>query len=302
VLEEIYDEISYYEEEILTDDDFEFEDEVIDETAVPVAIVARPSTIHFDGYDSIQATIHIDDYTTGEISKTWYNGSEYDKMVQAAKTEVAKAEAHAFSESLEKKKKGKDKPGKTKSKMDKKKKKKTKKALFDIRGLEGWSAKGSDAIRALRERAVDAVWEEQCRQMQSGRYDVEKIREEYYKISQESQAAAEARAAEDRIQADQIHGPSEDKVRRTPMFGVANVAILLKAKLKFQKAISNSSRPIEKGDEDRVYRRPSHLFEAQLGLGSENLDGKLRGHLQWCFHLVSPVILFSFRSFRLRFT
>jgi len=193
-IEEILDEVSYYEEEVLTDDDgdeFELIEEEIDDEIEPVVVPATTTTatttIRFDSSDSFCATIHIHDYTSVEVENVWYNNSDYEKMVQMARAEIAIFEARktddrtrdAFGDEIEW-------------------------SCVDVRGLEGWTSEGSKAIRELRERAIDSVWDEQSRQMEKGVKDIEKIREEYRKVSEGAQSVAVSRAAKDRIQADQI--------------------------------------------------------------------------------------------------
>merc|ERR1712146_871495 len=80
--EESMDEEAYYEEEIVEEE--YFEEEIVD----PL----RRITIRFDEFDEMQTVLHINDYTNGEMNKSWYKRADYDKMVFLARKTAGKAE------------------------------------------------------------------------------------------------------------------------------------------------------------------------------------------------------------------
>lgn len=139
----------------------------------------RTFTICFDDYDDMQTTIHINDYTDSEIRKTWYGAENYDKMITSAQKTVRKVE-----EREEKEKRS----GKSKSK---------KKEVINYRGLEAWTTEGSVQVHALKEDAVQAVWNEQSRQWEEDLFEPEEIREAYLPFSEDSLNNAQKRAKSD---------------------------------------------------------------------------------------------------------
>ena len=269
--EEVVDE--EYEEEVIVDEEY-YEEEIIEEVVIEdLNLPERETTIKFDEFDEMQTALHINDYTAGEIEKTWYGRPDYDKMVQKARSTVSKAEANeaAKNKPEKKSKSGKEK---RKSKKDKSSSEDGKKKVLDVRGLEGWSTAGSLAVRSLKERAVEAVWNEQNRQWDTGVRDAEKLRDAYQTVSVEAQAEAEARAAGDAVAAEKIHAKDGNKSDQRRLLK-KNKSIFAKsmrvAKKKVKKAVAGKkTKGEEQTDKREIYRQPSQVSRLVL----ENVDGK----------------------------
>jgi hypothetical protein len=136
----------------------------------------RTFAIRFDEYDEMQTTIHINDYSNGEIRRAWYKADDYDKMIQSAQKTVRKVEDR------------KDGNGKSKTKKN---------AVINYRGLEGWTTDGAAQSRLLKDSAVKAVWNEQAQEWELGTFDPDKIREVYLPFSVGSLKRAQQRAKSD---------------------------------------------------------------------------------------------------------
>lgn len=260
IIEEIELDDASYEEVVIEDDGVYFEEEeILEEVIIQERFPTREFKIRFDDFDELQTTLHISDYSAGEVENTWYSRTDYDKMVKKARDAVAKVGIKEEAKnSKSKKKEEKEKKKGEKKKKDKENKqveeevdavetdaegdgnggggeksstnsKKIKKAI-DVRGLEGWSTSGSLEIRALKQKAVDAVWNEQNRQWSSGDFNVEKLREAYRTVSAEAEAIAQARGANDRAEADKIHGRANDHkqqrfMRHAVLISKATIAV-----------------------------------------------------------------------------
>lgn len=291
-VEEIIGDDESYEEEVIDDEEYE---EIIEEIYIePPELPERAITIKFHEFDDMQTTLHINDYTSGELEKSWYGRTDYDKMVKKARSTVAKVEAkeEASKKKALKKSKGKGKDsGKRKSKSspdgddhsdDEKNDEKEKKVL-DTRGLEGWSTSGSLFVRELKEKAVEAVWNEQSRQWTTGDRDAEKLRAAYLPISTAAQAIAESRAAEDaaaavKIRAEEKWGKAKKDLRglliNKSIFAKPKKSGLIgKAKKKVKKVVSNKKKDEKETDKPTMYRQPSQVSRLVL---LDDLDGKLR--------------------------
>eukprot|EP00934_Nitzschia_sp_Nitz4_P006201 Nitzschia sp. Nitz4//NODE_293_length_29386_cov_71.949235//12793//14310//NITZ4_additional_000035-RA//-1//CDS//3329531827//6191//frame0 len=232
-VEEIIEEMSYDEEIIEFEeddfDDYSYIEEIVEQPIYP----DRETKVQFDEYDDVQTTLHIQDYSVSEISNSWYCRKDYDRMVDKAKQTVAKAETRERKEAkkakkakkAEKAKKKKDKDKKEESRASevgepdssvvttspsKEEKESGEKKPIDTRGLEAWSTNGAAEIQALKERALEAVWEEQSRQWSSrGESDPEKMREVYFAVSASSQEVAAKRGEQDRADIEAWVGSSK---------------------------------------------------------------------------------------------
>lgn len=191
--EESVDEEAYYEEEIAEEE--YFEEEIVD----PL----RRITIRFDEFDEMQTVLHINDYTNGEMSKSWYKRADYDKMVFLARKTAGKAEER--EKDLES------------GKLDAKKVRK-----IEARGLEAWTPVGATKAKMIKESAIEAVWNEQSMQWDQGINDPDRIRDVYLAISKRAQEKANDRAFQDALIVKQIQQKEEkakEKKRHRKLFG-----------------------------------------------------------------------------------
>ena len=183
----------YYEEEII-EEEF-FEEEILDE------LPPRKITIRFDEFDEMQTILHINDYTKHEISRSWYKRDDYDKMVALARKTAEKVE---------------ERTRELGRKIDKNSKK------IEYRGLEAWTSMGAAKVKILKESAVEAVWNEQSRQWDSGINDIERIREVYQVVSKGGQQIAQDRGFSDELIAKrirQIEAEEAERKRRRRLLG-----------------------------------------------------------------------------------
>jgi hypothetical protein len=197
--EEIEDE-EYYEEEIIEEEIIE--EEIIDE------LPPRKITIRFDEFDEMQTIIHINDFTKHEISRSWYKRDDYDKMVALARKTAEKVE---------------ERTRELGRKIDKKNSKK-----IEYRGLEAWTSMGAAKVRMLKESAVEAVWNEQSRQWDSGTNDIDRIRELYQVVSKGAQQIANDRGFSDELISQRIRQIEEEekiKKQRRKLLGKSKALI-----------------------------------------------------------------------------
>jgi hypothetical protein len=155
----------------------------------------------------MQTVLHINDYSNHEISKAWYKREDYDKMVSLARKTAEKVqERHQELGKL----------GSKKSRM------------IESRGLEAWTAMGASKVRLLKESAVEAVWNEQSRQWDSGINDPDRLREAYVTISKGAHSAAQDRGFSDHLIAKRIRQmdkEEEEKKRRRRLLGRSKALI-----------------------------------------------------------------------------
>jgi len=192
----------------------------MNELGLTESMEQRYTTIRFDEYDELQTCLHINDYTRGEITRSWYKRDDYDKMVDLARKTASKAvkrekelreEVEAMlrvsvSPPRSGRKNGEapnpandgNLSGDNKSvdsgvrSADGKKKK-----PIEYRGLEAWTPEGSAKCRSLKENAIELVWNEQSRQWEDGTFDPDAISEVYIPVSRTALAAARERAIAD---------------------------------------------------------------------------------------------------------
>ena len=176
VVEEEYEDEEYVEEEY-------YEDE----------LPPRKITIRFDEFDEMTTVLHINDYTKGELNRTWYVRGDYDRMVH---------ESRRIAEKVEERQ------------QDPTKAEKKDKKPIEARGLEAWTTQGATRAKLVKAAAVDAVWNEQSRQWENGENDDLRIREAYIAISKDSISAAQARAFQDYIQVKKIIQEDERKAEQ----------------------------------------------------------------------------------------
>lgn len=193
-----------YEDEV-EDDDF-YEEEIIEEEFIEEEIIdelpPRKITIRFDEFDEMQTILHINDYTRHEISRAWYKRDDYDKMVALARKTAEKVE---------------ERTQELGRKIDKSSRKK-----IEYRGLEAWTSVGAAKVKIIKESAVEAVWNEQSRQWDSGINDVEKIRQVYQVVSRASQQTAQDRGFSDELIAKrirQLEAEEKEKKRNRKLLG-----------------------------------------------------------------------------------
>lgn len=166
-VEEVLDEASYYDEEVIEEDML----------SNPYNLSPRSITIRFDEYDEMQTTLHINDYTSHEIHRSWYKRDDYDKMVLLARKTAEKVEERRLEM----------------GKVDKKRK------PIEARGLEAWTKMGATKVKFIKESAIAAVWDEQSKQWDAGIYDADTIRNVYIAISQRALKTAQDRAFSDEL-------------------------------------------------------------------------------------------------------
>ncbi|KAG7343914.1 hypothetical protein IV203_021922 [Nitzschia inconspicua] len=182
----VIDDETYYEEEIIEE---EFELSLLESSAL-LLVQERKSVVKFDEFDEMQLTLHLDDYTDHELKKTWYKRTDYDTMIQEAR-QVALGEE-------QRQKQMQNDNGETEASSAVNFFHPSFKSELDARGLESWSPSGALQVRKIKESAIEAVWNEQHRQLESGIEDVEQLRQVYQTVSLQSQKEAELRGLADR--------------------------------------------------------------------------------------------------------
>jgi len=167
--EELY---SYIEESIYDSDELsclsraiEFADDFFEEVILEEDHDSNRRVVRFAEYDSIQTSLHRNDYTDQEAHNVWYKRKEYDEMIRLARTAAALNDKDAISN----------------------------------RGLEAWTSCGSAKTRLLKESAIELVWNEQSKQWGEGviEMDTESIRNKYRLVSLTAQKEAEERGQSD---------------------------------------------------------------------------------------------------------
>ena len=188
------------------------------------SIEQRVVTIRFDEYDELQTCLHINDYTNGEITRSWYKREDYDKMVDLARKTASKAvkREKELRDELEDmlrtgRKNGEDAEAGTESKstrsgrsQDGKRKK-----PIEYRGLEAWTPEGSQKCRTLKENAIELVWNEQSRQWEEGTFDPEAIAEVYIPVAQIALKSARERALADEKMVKRLEEQEKKKKNRS---------------------------------------------------------------------------------------
>jgi len=194
----------------------------------------RESTIRFDEYDELQTCLHINDYTNGEISRSWYKRDDYDKMVDLARKTAQKAvkrekelrdelenmlrvsvsppRAGRKNGELREENAGDDNKsthsGRSTGTDGKRKK------PIEYRGLEAWTPEGSQKCRTLKENAIELVWNEQSRQWEEGTFDPEAIAEVYIPVSKIALKNAQERAVADQKMVKRLQDQENKKKNR----------------------------------------------------------------------------------------
>lgn len=149
----------------------------------------RPK-IRFNGFDEVQMTLHMNDYTGQELKRSWYRREDYDAMIQLARTTVKKEEERHLQVMQQQQQQP---PAAAPPPSE-----------LETRGLEAWSSSGTRQVRQVKEAAIEAVWDEQHRQWDAGVHDPDSLRRAYREVSAAAQAVAQERAAADRQVAERI--------------------------------------------------------------------------------------------------
>jgi len=226
-----------------------------DELNLANSIERRFTTIRFDEYDELQTCLHINDYTKGEISRSWYKREDYDKMVDLARKTAQKAvkREKELQEELKGMLSARDslsppRSGRRKGKTTNKSEDPTfsdgnasgdnksvgnsgrsrrsvgtadgkRKKPIEYRGLEAWTPEGSAKCRSLKETAIENVWNEQSRQWEEGEFDAEAISDVYMPVAKTALDGARERANADEKMVkkliDQERAREEKKSART---------------------------------------------------------------------------------------
>jgi hypothetical protein len=118
-------------------------------------------SVSFSPYVSLRETIHIDNYTSEEISACWYDSVEL-KMVKVDMKTTLLLMANVFFSN----------------------------DRICSRGLESYTQTGQALKRQHREDAIDAAMDEQDFQMDEGITDPEMIARAYFERTRQSQATA----------------------------------------------------------------------------------------------------------------
>ncbi|KAL3907220.1 MAG: hypothetical protein SGARI_003645 [Bacillariaceae sp.] len=178
--ENSYDEIEYYEEEII-------EEEILMSPGNDGLCDDKPTTIKFDEYDEMQLTLNLDDYSDQELKKSWYKRKDYDEMIQEARQVALKEEERrnqflspkpSVSESAKERN-----PQLAPSIQQPLQHHVPHKSELEARGLEAWTPSGAIQVRKIKETAIEAVWDEQQRQWDTGIQDYDAMRQVYQKVS-----------------------------------------------------------------------------------------------------------------------
>ena len=202
------------------------------------SIDQRSTKIRFDEYDELQTCLHINDYTKGEITRSWYKREDYDKMVDLARKTASKAvkRERELQEELQSmlrdnvsppmagRKNGEprgDHPagddnrstrsGRSNGSGPDGKRKKP----IEYRGLEAWTPEGSQKCRTLKENAIESVWNEQSRQWEEGTFDPEAIADVYKPIAKMALKNAQERALADEKMVKRLEEQENKKHKRT---------------------------------------------------------------------------------------
>ena len=251
---------SFIEEEIIEEEIFEefeyIEEEIIEEEVVQPELPPRKITIRFDEFDEMQTTLHINDYTKSELKKSWFDREDYDKMVKdsrkvAEKFEKASKELKAATQRHK---------------------------SLDNRGLEAWTTIGANKAKLVKQHALDAVWNEQSRQYESGVNDPEKIREEYLKVAKGSQSAAVDRGLADYLavkEMRQMEQLKEEMKQKRNLLGKSK-ALVEGTVRKTAGGVKKTAKKLEKGTKatGKVALKTTKKV-GQAGVATATLDRKM---------------------------
>jgi hypothetical protein len=190
----------------------------------------RYTTIRFDEYDELQTCLHINDYTHGEIKRSWYKREDYDKMVDLARKTASKAVKRekelrdeldlVVSQSPPKagrrngENAGNYSSGDNRSVGSGKTADGKRKKPIEYRGLEAWTPEGSKNCRSLKEDAIELVWNEQSRQWEDGSFDPDAISEVYRPVAKIALVAAHDRALADEKMVKKLSDQEETRAEK----------------------------------------------------------------------------------------
>jgi len=172
--------------------------------------------VRFSEIDTVYSTLHICDFTRGEINRSWYQQNDYEETIQSVKEVASNSE----------------------SPQDSQKRRRKQRLLLskppDTRGLEAWTPSGVQRFRYVKEAAFRAVWDEQQKQLdlldekdEGGNSvdlteNVETLREAYQRVSMRSQKEAQERAKKDEEIADKLRPRALQRgaMRRNSLLGL----------------------------------------------------------------------------------
>mmetsp|Transcript_32152 Transcript_32152/g.78125 ORF Transcript_32152/g.78125 Transcript_32152/m.78125 type:complete len:339 (+) Transcript_32152:286-1302(+) len=223
-----------------------FESETVDDST-NLALSERTFTIRFQAYDEIQTVLHLDNYTNKEIKQSWYRSKDYEKMMMAALEAVRKV-------------------GKKKKNQD----------ATDRRGLEAWTPKGAERAKLLKEKAVEAVWNEQSFQWEKGVFDPDRIRDCYTPYSTGALDAARQRGLVDAT-------VYEKEVEKREKEGQKKRNLLSRGKAALRKSIKFTTKSVAKTPKivGEATSQTGHVAlaagkrTARVGVGVATLDQRM---------------------------
>jgi len=252
----------------------------VDELNLANSMERRLTTIRFDEYDELQTCLHINDFTKGEISRSWYKREDYDKMVNLARKTASKAvkrekelrdeletmlrvsqsPPRAGRRKLTNKGDLRDDPaGRADNENDNKNGDNTSgrsrrsvgsngtndgKRIkpIEYRGLEAWTPEGSAKCRLLKETAIELVWNEQSRQWEDGTFDDDRISAVYQPVARTALSAAQGRAAADAKMVKKLNDQEEARAEKKLHRGVYH-----KSKAVFKKTAKTTGKGLVQG-------------------------------------------------------
>jgi len=204
----------------------------------------RSTTIRFDEYDELQTCLHINDYTKGEISRSWYKREDYDKMVDLARKTASKAvkREKELRDELQDVLKPDDndtsRSGRSTGPDGKRKK------PIEYRGLEAWTPEGSQKCRTMKENAIELVWNEQSRQWEDGTFDPDAISAVYIPVAQQALEIAHERALADEKMVKKLIDQDEARKQKKK-----NRTIIRKGRSLMTKTAKNTGKMLGQGAE-----------------------------------------------------
>lgn len=204
----------------------------------------RRTTIRFDEYDELQTCLHINDYTKGEISRSWYKREDYDKMVDLARKTASKAvkREKELRDELQDVLKPDDndtsRSGRSTGPDGKRKK------PIEYRGLEAWTPEGSQKCRTMKENAIELVWNEQSRQWEDGTFDPDAISAVYIPVAQQALEIAHERALADEKMVKKLIDQDEARKQKKK-----NRTIIRKGRSLMTKTAKNTGKMLGQGAE-----------------------------------------------------
>ena len=224
------DDLGFPEHDDIENDDVTVWDEVSES---PESVdESEPRRVRFSEHDTIHSTLHICDFTRGEINRSWYQQNDYEETIQDVKEVASSSE----------------------SPRDTQKRRRKQRLLLskspDTRGLEAWTPSGVQRFRYVKEAAFRAVWDEQQKQLdqlyENGEdnnsvdlaENIETLREAYQRVTMRSQKEAQERAKKDEEVAEKLR----------PRLGGLQRGGSRRNLARFKKSIGSSSKKLLDGN------------------------------------------------------